>query len=318
VIWHHRVGLVSTALVVTLPGSAAAQLAGEHPIIAYGLKSGTQPPPGAYLAPTFFDWDVGHIKDREGLERPIGGLSLRSLSFFTWIVTPKRLLGGTYGFQVVVPLVSSQFEFPQLGLQTASGLGLSDMYVQPINLGWHHERVDYIAGLAFYAPTGSYQPGATDNRGLGMWSFELSGGATFYIDQQNQWHFSALGFYEIHTNKQDQDLKVGSMMTVEGGLGGTFLKGALNLGAIYGAQWKVTDDGGADFPSTLLPGRNHIYTIGPEATLTGFYKPPWIASLTARYLWDFAAVSSFEGQRLIIFATIGWLHSTPKGAAESQ
>ena len=316
--WVRRVGLALIALLAIVPGRAEAQLSGEHALTAFGLKAASQPPPGFFLAPTFFDWDVDRIKNRDGTEIPIPGLAVRSLAFFGWVVTPKKLLGGNYGFQVIVPLISSELEFPRLGLQTGSGLGLADIYVQPINLGWHTERIDYMAGLAFYAPTGSYEPNGNDNKGLGMWSFELSGGATFYIDPKKQWHFSALGFYEIHTNKQDQDLKVGNIMTVEGGLGGTFLKGGLNVGVIYGAQWKITDDSGTDFPSALLPGRNHIYTIGPEATLVGFYKPPWIASLTARYLWDVGAQSSFEGKRLIIFVTLGRLHIPPGGAAAPE
>ena len=41
---------------------------------------------------------------------------------------------------------------------------------------------------------------------------------------------------------------------------------------------------------------------------------PWVASLTARYLWDLGAKSSFEGKRLIIFLTLGWLNIPPKGA----
>jgi len=313
--WASRVGLAFIVLVAIVGRRAEAQLAGEHQLIAFGLKSASAPPPGFFLAPTFFDWDVDKIKTRDGSEIPIGGLSVRSLAFFGWGVTSKKLLGANYGFQFVVPLVSSSLEFPRLGLQTGSGLGLADMYFQPINLSWHTNKADFVAGVAFYAPTGSYQPNGNDNKGLGMWSFELSGGATLYLDAKQQWHFSALGFYEIHTNKEDQDLKVGNIMTVEGGLGGTFLKGGLNVGVVYGAQWKVTDDSGADFPSTLLPGRNHIYTIGPEATLVGLYKPPWIASVTARYLWDTGAQSSFEGQRLMIFVTLGRLHPPPGGAA---
>ena len=309
-----RVGVALISLGAICSGRADAQLAGEHVLLQFGLKSGSQPPPGAYLAPTYLNWDVDKIIDRNGNEIPIGGLAVHGLAFFGWGVTQKKLLGGNYGFQIIVPLVSSNLEFPRLGLQTGSGLGLGDIYVQPINLGWHKERIDYMAGLAFYAPTGSYTPQGRDNKGLGMWSFELSGGATFYLDQKKQYHFSALGFYEVHTKKQDQDLKVGSMLTWEGGLGGTFLKGALNVGAVYGAQWKVTDDSGNDFPSTLLPGNNHIYTLGPEVTFTGFYKPPWVASLTARYLWDLGAKSSFEGKRLIIFLTLGWLNIPPKGA----
>jgi len=46
-----RVGLAIPLLVAIAPGRAEAQLAGEHVLTAYGLKSGSQPPPGVYLAP---------------------------------------------------------------------------------------------------------------------------------------------------------------------------------------------------------------------------------------------------------------------------
>jgi hypothetical protein len=62
----------------------------------------------------------------------------------------------------------------------------------------------------------------------------------------------------------------GSVLTVEGGLGGTFLKGGRNVSVAYGAQWKITEDSGDDFPSAVLPGKKHSYTIGPEASLLGF------------------------------------------------
>lgn len=34
------------------------------------------------------------------------------------------------------------------------------------------------------APTGRYSTGASDNLGKGMWSYEVSGGATLYLDSQ--------------------------------------------------------------------------------------------------------------------------------------
>ncbi|MGH9887162.1 MAG: hypothetical protein ACREBE_16670, partial [bacterium] len=79
------------------------------------------------------------------------------------------------------------------------------------------------------------------------------------------------------------------------------------LGPVYGAQWKLTDDRISAVPPSVPIGRNRIYTAGPEVTATLPAKLPWITSITARYLWDFGARSSFQGQRLIVFATIGKL-----------
>jgi hypothetical protein len=297
-------------LVALATGAASpvyAQLAGEHALPAFGLKAATQPPPGAFLAPTWFHWNVNSIVGRDGGEVPID-LQVNSLALFAWVVTPKKLLGGTYGFQAVVPLVSNALELPRLGYENSTSLGLGDIYLMPVNLGWHTPRADFIAGLALYFPTGTYEPGGSANRGMGMWTFEISGGSTLYFDRGQKWHLSALAFYEVHTSKEDQDLTPGSILSIEGGLGGTFLKGALSAGLAYGAQWKMTDDSGDDFPPSVLPGRNHIYTLGPEVSFTGFYKPPWLISLTARYLWDVGASSGFEGSRFIVFATVGRLH----------
>jgi hypothetical protein len=312
-----RIALILVSLLALSASSGHAQLAAAHMMTAFGLKSGSQAPPGGFLVPTYINWNVDRIVGRDGDEVPLD-LNVDALALFAWVVTPKKLLGGNYGFQVIAPSLSNSVELPRLGYESGSSLGFGDLYVQPVNLGWHTPRADFMAGLGFYAPTGSYEAGGDDNKGMGMWSYELSGGSTLYFDQKQQFHISALGFYELHSSKEDQDLKAGSVLTVEGGLGGTFLKGGLNVGVAYGAQWKITEDSGDDFPSTVLPGKNHSYTIGPEASLVGFYKPPWMVSLTARYLWDVGAKSSFEGNRLIVFATIGHLRLPPAAETTTQ
>ena len=312
-----RAGFMLASLMAFGPSAARAQLAGEHALGSFGLKAASQPPPGIFLAPTYFNWNVNQICGRDGNCAPFD-LGVNSLALFGWVVTPKRILGGTYGFQFMVPFLSNSLELPRLGYSSSSSLGLGDLYVMPVNLGWHTPRADFLAGLAFYAPTGSYEAGGNDNKGMGMWSFELSGGTTVYFDAKQQWHASVLAFYELHTGKEDQDLQAGSVLNLEGGLGYTFLKGALSAGVAYGAQWKLTDDSGADFPSTVLPGDNHVYALGPEVSLTGFYKPPWIASLTARYLWELGAHSAFEGNRLMVLLTVGRLHLSPAAASPAH
>jgi hypothetical protein len=306
--WGRRLG-AAAAVVALCHGPADAQLAGAHALMAYGPKSGTQPPPSVLLALNFADWDVNNITDRNGNDTPFD-LSLSALGLWTWVVTPKKLLGGTYGFQLFVPTVASSLELPRVGYTSSSSLGLSDIYVQPVNLGWHTPRADYMTGLAFYVPTGWYEPGGNHNKGLGMWTLELSAGSTLHLDSRHRYHVSALASWETHTNKKDQDLKVGDVLTVEGGVGGRILSDKLQARLAYGAQWKLGDDSGADFPANLPPSKNHLYTLGPELTYTGLYKSPYMGSLTARYLWDVGARSTFEGNRFVVFITFGGLLSS--------
>src|SRR5262245_36845738 len=318
--WQSRIRRISVAIAVLLelyPGSSQAQLAGSHALMGWGSKSGTQPPPVVLLALTYANWDVRNIVGRNGGETPFD-LSLSSLGLHAWVVTPRKVLGGTYGFQLLVPTVASSLELPRLGFSTSSSLGLSDIYLQPVNLGWHTARADYMAGFGFYAPTGDYEPNGNENKGLGMWSFELSGGSTLYFDASERYHVSALVSYETHTSKEDQDLKAGDVLTVEGGLGGRVLSDKLQARVAYGAQWKVSDDSGDDFPPSLEPSKNHLYTVGPELIYTGLYKAPYFGSLTARYLWDVGARSSFEGNRFVVFISFGGLLSSKAMTTTSE
>ena len=97
-------------------------------------------------------------------------------------------------------------------------------------------------GLGVFAPTGRYTDGASDNTGLGMWSYELYGGTTVYLNEDRTWSFAALAFYETHSSKDDSDVKVGDILTIEGGLGKSWANGAAAFGVSYFAQWKVSED----------------------------------------------------------------------------
>jgi hypothetical protein len=66
-----------------------------------------------------------------------------------------------------------------------------------------------------------------------MWSFEFFAGTTIYIDEAKSWHFATTAFYETHTEKKDTDIRVGDILTLEGGLGKSFMYGALSVGAAY-------------------------------------------------------------------------------------
>jgi hypothetical protein len=203
---------------------------------------GIASPPGLYIGNIFYFYSTDTVKNLAGDELPkspkidiFGDLILGSY------VTKKKILGGTYGFTVALPIFNAELALPSLDVGSQTW-GLGDMYIKPLELGWHFKQADVIAGYAFMTPTGRYTAGANDNTGLGMWGNEFSAGTTFYFDQGKKWHAAGLGFYEIHTSKQDLDSKTGDVFTLEGGVGRAFLQGYANVGLAYVGPWKVTDD----------------------------------------------------------------------------
>ncbi len=259
------VALLIGALMLLAPVPTFAQLGGENLRGDYGMKSGSQGAPGLYLGNMFYFYRTDTIKDLSGneLSRVNAKVDVFANVILGNYVTKKTILGGNYAFGVALPFLNSQLALPSLdvGAQT---WGLADIYIKPLELGWHFRQADITTGYAFFAPTGRFSAGSTDNVGLGMWSNEFSAGTTVYFDRDRKWHAAGSGFYEIHSSKQDLDFRTGDIFTVEGGAGRSYLKGYANAGLAYVAQWKVTEDGGKDV-STLVRGKKgSMFALGPE------------------------------------------------------
>ncbi len=284
-------------------GSVFAGFLGHNSKGDFGLTSGTQLPPGFYVVPLYYRYDGDSIKDQDGKSIQIdpkgqGSLDLNAYVLGFYWVSEFKILGGNYSFQIYPAFTDNTLEVPILGLEDSVDTGFTDLYFQPVNLGWHMDRADFSAGLGFFAPTGNYEPGGSDNTGLGMWSFEFFAGTTLYFDEAKSWHFAATAFYETHTEKEDTDITVGDILTLEGGLGKSFMDGAVNIGAAYYAQWKITgDDLGS--ANELLDGRSlgkhQVYGIGPELVLPIATKKKFYGSVSARYFWEFGAESTIKG-----------------------
>jgi len=294
-------------------GGAYAGFAGHNTKGDFGLQSGTQPPPGLLIAPMYYRYSGDTLRDSKGDKVSIdpeerGSLDANSYVLgFIWTSNETKILGGNYGFQAYPAFTDNTLEVPVLGLDESVDTGFADLYFQPINLGWHTRQADFIAGLGVTAPTGEYEPGGSDNTGLGMWSFEPFVGTTVYLDEQKRWSFAATAFYELHSEKKDTDIQVGDILTIEGGLGKTFMDGALSIGAAYYAQWKMTeDDLGSDnvFPSGMDLGKHRVYGLGPEVTIPIVPQGKLYGFINARYLWEFGARSSLEGNTFVLTAIL--------------
>ncbi len=171
-----------------------------------------------------------------------------------------------------------------------------------ITLGWNTDRADFLAGLGIYAPTGEFEAGGDNNRGLGMWTYELLGGTTVYFDEARNWHFAALAAFETHGKKDGTNVRVGNILTLEGGLGRSFMHGAANVGIAYYAQWKVSDDDfglGFSLPGGPLLDRHRVYGVGPEVTIPLASKRKLFGFLNLRYFWETGARTTLEGNTFV-------------------
>jgi len=293
-------------LAFLIPPTGHAQLSGHNTKGDFGLQAGTQAPPGFYVVPMFYDYTADTLRDSNGDRlAPLGGGgsvdAQAGIIGLLW-VSDKKIFGGTYGFAIWPGVTNNALEFPAAQVDDKTSTGFADLYIQPITLGWNTDRADFFAGLGIYAPTGEYEADGDSNRGLGMWSYELLGGTTVYFDEARSWHFAAVGAYETHGKKDGTNIRVGDILTLEGGLGKSFMDGAANVGIAYYAQWKVSDD---DFGQAFIPpggpllDRHRVYGIGPEITIPLASKKKLYGFLNLRYLWESGARTALEGNTFL-------------------
>jgi len=299
------------AVTILSAGLAHAQFAGHNTKGDYGLQSGSQPPPGVYLVPMYYRYDGDSVKNRDGDTVRIdpeegGSLDVNAYVLGLIWVSDFKVLGANYSFQIFPAFTDNTLEVPILDLDDSVDTGFADLYFQPVNLGWHRDRADFVAGLGVFAPTGKYEPEGSDNTGLGMWSLEFFAGTTVYLDKAKSWHLATTAFFETHSEKEDSDIKVGNILTLEGGLGKSFMEGAVNVGAAYYAQWKLSGDDlglGIELPGGRGLGKHRVYGVGPELTIPIATKKKLYGFINARYLWEFGARSTLEGNAFVLTAT---------------
>lgn len=287
---------------------ARAQFLGANYAGDFGVLSATQPPVGFYLAPAYVNYMGDKLLDQDGNlitfdPENVGDLNVQAYALAAWWVTDKKIWGANYSLQLVPAFVSGKLEAPSLGLVGKTGTGFTDLYFQPINLGWHTDRADYLAAFGIYAPTGRYSPDADDNLGSGMWTIEFVGGGTWYFDKAKTWSFATTGALEFHGEKKDTDIRVGPIITLEGGLGKSFMDGAVIVGLAYYAQYKIGSDSGTGVDEALAAanlGKQHGWGFGPDITIPIATKSKLYGFVNVRYFWETGVRSTAQGQNLVV------------------
>ncbi|KAF2343121.1 SphA family protein [Flavobacterium tistrianum] len=290
--------------------SADAQLKGTHLLGDMGLQSGTQAPPSFMPAVALYDYQTSKLIRADGEKLDIPHINMFLLGFGGNFVTNFKILGGNYGGSVLIAFASSRIEGDLVS--TKSSLAFTDMYIQPLQLGWKTKKADFTAGYALYLPTGKYELGGDDNAGMGILSNEFSAGTTYYFDAQKEWNISALFSYALNSRKKNtggNELKPGSLLTVEGGLGRTWIKPVkgnpmpmvINAGLVYYMQFKATKDemmipqiNNVEFD---LKNKDRIYALGAEGNI---FIPSIKSSIGIRWLGELGAVNRTQGNSFFL------------------
>ncbi len=216
-----------------------------------------------------------------------------------------KILGAEYGGYAAIPFGGPSIQAAvnltsELGLEAEqSSFGLQDIYVQPLWLAWRWPEVaDLSLAYGFYAPTGRFEQGATDNLGLGFWTQQFQAAGAYYLNKKAT-AFVLAGTFELNSNKEDVDVTPGAHFTLDYGASQFLpLEGnLLELGLRGYSSWQVTDDSGSDARNKDV--HDQVHGIGLQL---GYTIPKWRLSLTAKYIYEYYAVDRFRGQAATLSA----------------
>ncbi len=333
------------AIVLFLPTVARAQH-GDYPLGTVGVLGAQQAPEGLYYSNVWSYYNAsgssfaesGPLKcgprDRACLSLNLGGEGSLDLfidqNIFGW-TTPYKILGANYGFFVDIPFAiadasgSGSLE-PILSLERATVVppstqasggttkgSIGDIYVEPINLGWHFKQLDAIVSAGFLAPSGPYNSNAKVNIGFGHWTGLFGLGGIVYADAARTWSLSIYSHYEMYGSQMGRNYTLGDAVPFEWGAGKTInlnndILKQLTIGAVGYAQWQVTDNQ-IDVTPTSAVGRAavdklenvsaHVYSAGPSITALTKY-----GLFALRYYDEFGAHATPSGQTLAFSVTI--------------
>ena len=315
-----------------------AQQKGQWVPGGYGLNAGAIPDPGITYANLALNYSASQLNDSNGnriLRNVTGTYSFWVDENIIYYVPNHRFLGGYFMPFIAVNIANgslvAEISGTNLGA-SGGGAGLADTYVQPLNIGWHFgKRVDFIAGYSFFAPTGRYTAGASNNVGSGYWGNDITSGTTFYITKNKASSASLFTDWEIHGQRkvasipagQVSNITPGQTFTMEWGLGQVLplkkdFRRLLQLGLVGFDQWQVSSNGGtyllngSPVPAPSIP----YYSVHAIGFQSNFILPKKNLTLFLKYYDEYRALARVEG-RTIVFGG-SWTLRIPKAQAPTK
>ena len=258
----------------------------------FGLNAGVIPDPGFTYANLAVNYSADQLNNASGNPFPhvTGTYSFWVDENIIYYVPSQKILGGYFMPYITLSYATGELVADITGTRLSSGgggSGFADMYVEPINFGWHllDNRLDFNAGYAFTAPTGRYSPGASDNVGSGYWGHNITTGTILYITKDHGTTVNLATDWEIHGSREaagfpvgrTSEITPGQAFTMEWGIGQALpltkdQSVLAQIGLIGYDQWQVTDNSGNfllgrfSVPASRLP-HHSVHGIGGQANL---------------------------------------------------
>jgi len=288
-------GLIGVALLSMLWGTGNAGETGHYVSGVEGIKAATVPGPGVYYKIYNVLYKADRLADGNGNELDVGFdvTVFASAHRFIW-VTHKKILGADFLADTTIPLIYTDIKIDAAGISD-NKFGLGDICIEPFALSWHGDRYDAAFGLAAYVPVGEYDEDDPASPGKDFWTAMITLGGTYYFDTQKTWSASILARYEIHSEKNESDVRPGNDFHFEWGLGKTLAK-TWDVGLAGYCHWQVTDDSGSDV-SWDKSVHDRVYAIGPEVSV---FFPSLMFGISLKNLWEFDAVDRSEGYATVL------------------
>lgn len=286
-----------------------AQIRGQYESGLNTTNSGTLAPQGLTYSNVFQVYSFNQAKDRHGATLPTNGnLSvLFDHNFVSWTTKAERPGALRYGFVVDIPVSSNSLTVADLG-SLRSGAGLTDIYIQPLTLGWKVKRADFQVAYGFIAPTGRFKGGATDNAGSGYWGQDISSGQTVYLTRNKATSFSAYELYEFHGTQRGTHVHPGQTFNLDYSLM-QFLPlqknrhTLLQLGLAGYEQFQTTDKSGPTFTSLQTSTRYRVNALGGAANIV---LPQRKSEISVKVLKEFDNRATVQGYSVQIGGAINF------------
>lgn len=255
--------LVFVAGAFLFPSLLRAQQLGHYIGGFTGLENGSSAPPGFYAAAFGLAEPVNSIKGPNGNTVLKPDINVGGVIAAYSMVTPKKILGGDYGWAFMVPVLNTRFESNVFDA-SAESAGVSDILFEPIGLGWEKDKANYTVNYSFYAPSGDFNPDSALNPGLGFWEHQIQAGLTYNIDKKKLWNTSGLTTWEINMSKLGTDIKPGPIFTGEYSFGRRFFKYQMNAGIVGYASQKLSADSGSSISPLIKGNLDRGFGAGAE------------------------------------------------------
>jgi hypothetical protein len=306
--------------------TVSAQQKGQWVPGQFELNAGVIPDPGITYVNMPFNYSADQLNGPNGNKVPgiTGNYSFWVDENIVYYVPKHKFLGGYFMPYLDLNYASGELvaNFTGLNLNAAGGgSGFADMYVQPLNMGWHFgDRVDFTAGYGFFAPTGRFTQGASNNVGSGYWGNAITSGTTFYITKNKGTTANLTTVWEIHGEKSGTNITPGQAVTDEWGLGQVLplkkdMSRLLQLGFVGYDQWQVSHNSGTIPP--VIPGNPGIpaysipfYSVHAMGVQSNFILPAKNFAAFFKYLDEYRAIARPQG-RTIVFG-FSWTWRMPK------